>query len=119
MANLLKRLQAATSEQPLNAYEPEIVVEGSIITLKIDAAKVAEIAVERKGERQMQNGKTVEYTKNPAIMFRCNVPEVEVEVQAEDGIHHLLGCTFRLGQAGNGAYCTLTPTVDYGVITKA
>ena len=117
MANLLKRLQKSSeNEQPLNAFEPEVIVDGSVVTLKLDMQKISEIAVERKGEREMANGTMREYTKNPAIMLRLNIPEIEVECSDEDGVRHLLGATFRLGQGGNGAYATLTPTTDYGTI---
>ena len=116
MASFLKRLQTEEKQVPLNVYEPEIVVDGSIVTLKFDMAKVQQIAVEREGERTLQNGTTKTYTKSPAIMLRMNVPDIELEETDEQGQRHLIGATFRLGQAGNGAYATLTPTEDYGII---
>jgi hypothetical protein len=116
MANLLKRLQSEEKQPSLNVYEPEVVVEGSIVTCKFDMAKVSEIAVERDGERTMQNGTTKKYMKNPAIMLRLIIPEIELEVTDDAGQRHLLGAKFSLGQGGNGAYATLSPTEDYGII---
>lgn len=116
MADFLKRLATEEKQTPLNVYEPEIVVDGSIVTLKFDMAKIQEIAVEREGERAMPNGTTKAYTKSPAIMLRMNVPNIELEQVDASGQRHLLGAIFRLGQAGNGAYATLSPTEDFGVI---
>ncbi len=82
-------------------------------------AKVSEIAVERDGERQLQNGTIKKYVKNPAIMLRLIIPDVEIEVTDDEGQRHLLGAKFSLGQGGNGAYATLTPTEDFGIINAA
>lgn len=116
MASFLKRLATEKSQTPLNVYEPEVVVNGSIVTCTFDMTKIQEIAVERDGERTMQNGTTRQYKKNPAIMLRLQVPDIELEEIDETGQRHLIGAKFSLGQGGNGAYATLSPTEDYGVI---
>lgn len=116
MADLLKRLASEEKQTPLNVYEPEVVVDGSIVTLTFDMQKVAEITVERDGERQMQNGTTKKYVKNPAIMLRLIIPDVEIEQLDAQGQRHLVGAKFQLGQGGNGAYATLAPTEDFGII---
>lgn len=118
MASFIKRLQKSEEKEvPLNVFEPEIIVDGSVVTMKFDMAKIRDVAVERQGERVLQSGGTKKYTKNPAIMLRMNVPDIElIEVDETTNEKHLIGATFRLGQGGNGAYATLTPTEDYGVI---
>lgn len=118
MSSFLKRLATEQKQVPLNVYEPECVIDGSIVTLKFDMTKIQQIAVEREGERALPTGGVKTYTKSPAIMLRLNVPDIELEEKDETGARHLIGATFRLGQGGNGAYATLSPTEDFGVINE-
>jgi hypothetical protein len=122
MANLLKRLQSEEKQTPLNVYQPEVTVDNNnphIVSVVFDMKKVAEITVERDGERTMQNGQTRRYTKNPAIMLSLIVPDIAIEQIADDGTLHLIACKFQLGQGGNGAYATLSPVEDLGVVKPA
>ena len=112
MANLAKR---AMSEQegkqvPLPKYQAEVLIDGSIVTFKLDLDKIASMAVEREGERD-DNGTKVKYTKNPAVMLQATAKGVQViQHNPEDGCDYLLEIDFTLGQGGNGVYAPITRT---------
>jgi hypothetical protein len=116
MANLFKRAQTEQKQTPLPKVEAQVTVDGSIVTFTIDLDKIAEVAVEREGERDV-NGKAVKYMKNPAIMLQGTAKNVQVcQVNPADGIEYMLECDFTLGQGGAGVYAPITRTKVIGTV---
>jgi len=92
-----------TKQIPLPVFEPEVIIDGSILTIRIDCDKLAEIAVEREGERKdVRTGETVHYVKNGAIMLK--LPRKPVEVIQGDALYET---AVLFGQGGNGVYVNL------------
>lgn len=117
MANLVKRATEIDEKlPPLPKYEAEVIVDGSIITFRIDADKLAAMAVEREGEKE-QNGKIVKYTKNPAVMLTGLAKGVQVlQTNPADGMDYLLEVDVALGGGGNGVYMPITRSKLIGMV---
>jgi hypothetical protein len=116
MANLVKRAQAEEEKKqvPLPKYQAECVVDGSIVTFKLNLDEIAAMAVEREGERD-ENGTKVRYTKNPAVMLQGIAKGVQViQRNPADGLDYLMEIDFVLGQGGNGVYAPITRTKVIG-----
>jgi len=108
MANLFARVAQEKKQLPLPIVTPEVIVDGSIVTLKLDVNKLAELAVERPGERKNPDGTVVAYTKNPAFMMALKAQNIEVIQRGEDGLDRIFTVTLNFGRAGQGVYCNLS-----------
>jgi hypothetical protein len=108
MANLTKRAKTEDKLPPLPKYKARVIKDGTEVHFVVDAAAIAEMAVEREGEKD-QNGKTVKYTKNPAVMLMGIAESVEIiQTNPEDGCDYMLEIDLVLGGGGNGVYCPIT-----------
>ena len=120
MANMLARAQreAEQKQVPLPKVSAEVTIDGSIVTFSIDLDEVAKVAVEREGERaDTRTGKTVEYTKNPAVMLVGIAKGVQVcQIDPATGREMILEVDFVLGQGGNGVYANFPRTKLIGEV---
>lgn len=121
MASLLEQLreQEAKKTDPLAHFQPEVTVDGSLVTVMFDMQKLAEVSKRRKGEKEV-NGTKEEYTKAPGIMLDLNIPGIQItETDPKTGKSYLVDATFRLGQGGKGAYATINGMKLIGEVQPA
>lgn len=122
MANMLARAirEAEQKQVPLPKVQAEVTIDGSIVTFSIDLDEVAKVAVEREGERaDTRTGKTVEYTKNPAVMLVGVAKGVQVcQIDPATGREMMLEVDFVLGQGGNGVYANFPRTKLIGEVVE-
>lgn len=120
MANMLARAMREQEQKqvPLPKVNAEVTIDGSMVTFTIDLDEVAKVAVEREGERpDARTGKTVEYTKNPAVMLVGIAKGVQVcQIDPATGREMVLEVDFVLGQGGNGVYANFPRTKLVGEV---